>query len=237
VNHLDLTLPTLFDNLALDEALLLEAESCGASVLRTWEWPKWAVVLGAGGKLTEEVHEEICREDHVELARRSSGGGTVLLGTGCLLYSLILPYEHHPALKDVKASYCYILGELAAALAGLIAPIAPAGISDLATAGRKFSGNSQQRKRTHLLHHGSLLYDFDLDRVTRYLKEPSRQPDYRQGRGHRAFLMNLPATAPELTRRLRERWRAVDALQHWPQEKCRELVESKYGQEEWTRRR
>src|SRR5581483_7530419 len=38
MHFLDLTLPTLTENLALDEALLLEAEEGGAEVLRLWEW-------------------------------------------------------------------------------------------------------------------------------------------------------------------------------------------------------
>ena len=50
MRYLDLTLPDAAANLALDEALLLQAEEtqCG-EVLRVWEWPLPAVVLGAGG--------------------------------------------------------------------------------------------------------------------------------------------------------------------------------------------
>src|SRR5947208_2305701 len=46
---LDLTLPTAAENLALDEALLLAAEGGGPEVLRLWENPSYAVVLGSGG--------------------------------------------------------------------------------------------------------------------------------------------------------------------------------------------
>ena len=45
---LDATLGALAENLALDEALLLAAEAGGPEVLRLWEWPSPAVVLGAG---------------------------------------------------------------------------------------------------------------------------------------------------------------------------------------------
>ena len=49
---LDLTLPIAAENLALDEALLLAAEESGAGeVLRLWELPSLAVVLGAGGSV------------------------------------------------------------------------------------------------------------------------------------------------------------------------------------------
>jgi lipoate-protein ligase A len=234
---LDLTLPTLAENLALDEALLLDAEEGGPSLLRVWNWSHFAVVLGAGGKVAEDVDETACRADQVPLLRRSSGGGTVLLGPGCLLYSLILPYDSHPACKDVNASYRHILGEMAAALADLAPGITCAGTSDLASGDRKFSGNSQQRKRTHFLHHGTLLYAFDLAKIPRYLKNPARQPDYRQDRDHLAFLMNLPADPAELGQRLRLRWRALEPLESWPRHKVRELVAEKYGREDWTQRR
>ena len=236
MHFLDLTLPTLAENLALDEALLVDAETCGPALLRIWNWSQYAVILGAGGKLNEEIEAAACEADGVSVARRSSGGGTVLLGPGCLLYSLILPYERHTALKDVNACYRHVLGEMAEALTGLAPNISQAGTSDLACAGRKFSGNSQQRKRTHFLHHGTLLFAFDLAKIARYVKQPPRQPAYRQGRGHDAFLMNLPATAIELTLRLRRQWQAVKSLETWPEEKVAELVREKYGRDKWTMR-
>jgi lipoate-protein ligase A len=74
MRYLGLTLPTPEENLALDEALLVAAEAGGGEVLRVWEWPRPAVVLGSGGKLTEEVDVSACRADGVPVLRRSSGG-------------------------------------------------------------------------------------------------------------------------------------------------------------------
>src|SRR5437762_3043532 len=96
---LDLTLPSAVANLALDEALLLEAEAGrGGEVLRLWEWPSPAVVLGSGGILREDVDEDACRADGVPVLRRASGGGTVLLSRGCLCYSLVLAMDRTPEL-------------------------------------------------------------------------------------------------------------------------------------------
>jgi lipoate-protein ligase A len=238
MRFLDLTRPTAAENLALDEAQLLEAEAGrGGEVLRLWEWPRAAVVLGAGCALADDVDEVACRADGVPILRRASGGGTVLLGPGCLCYSLVLAYARGPALREVTPSYEWILGRVRAALDGLLPRIEQAGTSDLADSGLKFSGNAQQRKRDHLLHHGTLLYNFDLSRVGRYLRAPERQPDYRGRRDHAAFLRNLPAGAEKLKRSLRDVWRADEPLTDWPQQLVRQLAETKYERDEWTRRR
>src|SRR6266849_10384945 len=117
MRYLDRTLPSAAENLALDEALLLEAEAgAGGEVLRLWEWPHPAVVLGSGCRIADDVDEGTCAADGVPLLRRSSGGGTVLLGHGCLLYSLVLRFDRHPALSEIRPSYRYILGEVLEAL-------------------------------------------------------------------------------------------------------------------------
>jgi lipoate-protein ligase A len=238
MRYLDRTLPTAEENLALDEALLLEADAGrGADLLRVWHLEQQAVVLGAGCSLAHDVNEAACRADGVPVLRRSSGGGTVLLGHGCLCYSLVLRYEFDPALGEIGSSYAFILARLREGLLPLQPGIDRAGTSDLAVGGRKISGNAQQRKRGHLLHHGTLLFDFDVARLGQYLRQPERQPKYRAGRDHVDFMMNLPATADEIKRRLRDAWGAGEERKGWPAEEVRRLVAAKYSTTEWVRRR
>jgi lipoate-protein ligase A len=238
MQFLDLALATVAENLALDEALLLEAESGrGGEVLRLWEWPELAVILGSGCRLAEDADETACLAGGVPILRRSSGGGSVLLGTGCLCYSLVLSYDRSPALGGIRSSYVFILERIRQTLFDILPGITCAGISDLAVEGRKFSGNSQQRKRGFLLHHGTLLYNFGLDQVGRYLRLPARQPDYRCGREHAAFLVNLPVSAADLQRRLQVIWQANVDLRAWPKHLVGQLVEAKYTKEGWIRRR
>ena len=202
-----------------------------------WEWPEPAVVLGSGCRLAGDADENACLAGRVPILRRASGGGTVLLGAGCLCFSLVLSYDRSAALRDIRPSYCYILAGIRDALSDIVPGITCAGTSDLAVNGRKFSGNSQQRKRRFLLHHGTLLYDFDLDQLSRYLRMPARQPDYRCGREHAAFLTNLPATAMDMRRRLRTAWEAGTECTTWPRDLVRQLTVDKYNRPEWIRRR
>jgi lipoate-protein ligase A len=235
---LELTLPSPAENLALDEALLLDAEDGAAGeVLRVWEFPRPVVVLGAGCRLRENVNEETCHADAVPILRRASGGGTVLWGHGCLLFSLVLRCDRSPELTQIMSSYRHILGRIAAALAADGVQAEQAGTSDLAIAGRKFSGNAQQRKRSHFLHHGTLLYGFDLAQVGRYLLPPPRQPEYRDGRAHTDFLCNLPIGRDDLKRRLRDLWRADRTVDSWLEDRVVQLVRDKYSTEAWIRRR
>jgi lipoate-protein ligase A len=233
---LELTLASPEEDLALDEALLLAAEAGQAGeVLRLWERPGPAVVLGSGCKLAEDVDVAACRAGGVPVLRRSSGGGTVLLGRGCLCFSLVLAYDRAAALSEIRPSFAWILQRV---IAGLAVPgVEQAGISDLAVAGRKFSGNAQQRKRHHLLHHGTLLYDMDLAAVSRYLRQPARQPEYRAGREHGSFLCNLGLGRGELVERLGLAWGAQRRRDTWPGDLVRQLVEEKYTRVEWTWRR
>jgi lipoate---protein ligase len=206
-------------------------------VLRFWEWPSLAVIIGAGGQWAEEADTPACQRDGVPILRRSSGGGAVLLGPGCLCFSLVLAYDRHPALTDLHASYRFILEATAAALAPLAPGIAPAGISDLAIADKKCSGNSQQRKRTHLLHHGTILCSFGLASISRYLAHPPREPEYRGRRSHGEFVANLGAPISDAKQRLAAAWQADQPTASWPEGVVRKLVAEKYGRAEWHRRR
>src|SRR5262249_6225479 len=117
MKYLELTLPSAAENIALDEALLLEAEAGrGGEILRLWEWQSPAVILGAGCRLTEDLKEMQCQADRVPILRRSSGGGTVLLNAGCLCFTLVLSYNRDPALCEIRSSICFILRRIRDAL-------------------------------------------------------------------------------------------------------------------------
>ena len=108
------------------------------------------------------------------------------------MYAIVLSYERYPRLQAIDEAHRHVLGRLAEGIGGYVPGVRHVGISDLALGDRKFSGNSLRAKRRHFLYHGTLLYDFPLSVVGRYLARPPREPEYRGGRGHAEFLVNLP---------------------------------------------
>jgi lipoate-protein ligase A len=148
-------------------------------------------------------------------------------------------------MREIHSSFRFILGQIRDAIAPFTTHHSPlanpgielAGISDLAIAGRKFSGNSQQRKRRFLLHHGTILYALDTGLVDRYLRMPARQPEYREQRKHSEFLTNMPVDCDTLKLTLSAAWSAISITNAWPQDAVRQLAEDKYARPEWIRRR
>jgi lipoate-protein ligase A len=180
------------EHLAREWRMFESVESGGGGRFAIWEACRPTVVLGRSNRLEEWVHVDACRQDGVDILRRSSGGGAVVLGPGCVNYAVVVPVVSHPALASVALSFRFVLQHVIDALERYRLQLA--GQSDLVRGGRKVSGNAQRRGRQALLHHGTVLYDFDPQLAVRYLIEPRRQPSYRAGRSHGLFLGNLGAS-------------------------------------------
>jgi lipoate-protein ligase A len=240
MRYLDLTMPGIAANLALDEALLIEADERGAGpVLRIWEPESMAVVLGASGRWRDDVCVEACRADGVAIARRSSGGGTVVVGPGTLNVTVVLPSDAGPGLGAVDRAQQYVLGRFADAIRSRGPDVALLGLGDLTIDRRKFSGSAQRRLRTHFLVHATILYDFPLGLVSRYTRLPRRQPPYREGRSHDDFLVNLDLPRPALIEAVRSAWLPPDRPPEpavVPADLVRELVASRFADPAWIER-
>ncbi|MEQ2008370.1 MAG: lipoate--protein ligase family protein [Limisphaerales bacterium] len=233
---LDLTLPTPAENLACDEALLDDCEARGGSALRFWESTTPFVVVGYANAVASEVNLPACDAAQVPVLRRCSGGGTVVQGPGCLNYALVLEIADNPALATVSGANQFILRRNAAALSSLLDELVElCGDTDLVWRGRKFSGNAQRRRKTHLLFHGTVLFGFDTALVEKFLPLPTRQPAYREARAHQEFIGNLPLASAAVKHAFAEAWSANEELAAWPEERTRRLVRERYALAEWNR--
>jgi lipoate-protein ligase A len=238
MRYINATLPTPQHNLAADEALLDVCEQTGADeIIRFWESAAPFVVLGYSNKIATEANLEACRLENVPVLRRCSGGGAVVQGPGCLNYSLVLRIPESGPLTRVTDTNHFIMHRHADIFAKLTGePVTVQGHSDLVIGARKFSGNAQRRKRRYLMFHGCFLLNLDLELIERLLPMPSRQPDYRQSRSHRDFLVNLHLPSDLVVAALREGWQADTEETLLPLELTDTLVQSRYARHDWIHR-
>jgi len=230
MDYLDLTLSTPEENIALDEALLDEAETAADNgsqpreCLRLWEPTAPLVVVGRNSKIDAEVNVAFCDEQGIPVLRRASGGCAIVTGPGCLMYAVVLAYEQRPELRQLDEAHRFVLDTLLKGLRPLVANVDRQGTCDLVVGPHKFSGNSLRCRRNALVYHGTLLYDFPLELVSKCLKQPPREPEYRAGREHASFVMNLPVSAEAMKDGLRTAWQVEGVRADWPEAKVREFV-------------
>ncbi|NMP23530.1 lipoate--protein ligase [Sulfobacillus harzensis] len=149
-------------NVALDSWLVREAPPENDYVMLWQNRP--AVIIGRYQNTYEEVNLDYADEHDIAIVRRMSGGGAVYHDLGNLNYSLVVSTENRP-FND----YLSFTRPVIEALAHFGAKAELTGRNDLTLEGQKFSGNAQYRTPARLLHHGTILFDEDLEVVPRIL--------------------------------------------------------------------
>lgn len=143
-------------NLALEE-YLLNRRDIKEDVFLLWQ-NRPVVVVGRNQNTVEEINREFVRSRGVEVVRRISGGGAVYHDLGNLNFTFIAHEE--PGLSLDFARYT---APVIKAL-GLIGVKAEnQGRNDITIQGRKFSGNAQCRLCGRVMHHGTILFDSNLE--------------------------------------------------------------------------
>ena len=236
---LDLSFSEPALNLACDEVLLDEVHSGNREpTLRFWESPSLFVVVGYGNDIERECRTQACQKLGIPILRRSSGGGTVLQGPGCLNYSLILQIAEEEKTEYIGTTNCRVMKTNRDALGQALGQaVEIEGHTDLAIDGVKFSGNAQRRKRNALLFHGTILLAFDLPLIGQALRLPSSEPDYREGRSHETFCRNIPLTPEAVKQALCQSWLCGGHAPPIDAGKVQRLAGEKYSRPDWIHRR
>jgi lipoate-protein ligase A len=155
----------------------------------TWIPDKTYIVLGASNRAEDALYVDNVEQDHITVLKRPSGGQTVMLTPNNLVIAVVFfdPKSLQP--KDV---FEYINKLIIAAIekAG-ISHLSMKGISDIAVDGKKISGSAIYRRKDALLYHAVLNMGEDATSFEKYLKHPSKEPDYRKGRSHSDFVTSL----------------------------------------------
>ena len=159
IRIVDVGITDPYANLALEEYLF---RSCGAdeAVLFLWQNEN-TVVLGRNQNVYTQCNLEHVSGYETRICRRKSGGGAVYHDMGNLNYTFIAPYD-----TDWKEiNYGMLLKVLSQA--GIEADFS--GRNDLVCDGRKVSGNAFYTEDNKICHHGTLLVNVDVERMTALL--------------------------------------------------------------------
>ncbi|WP_110643199.1 biotin/lipoate A/B protein ligase family protein [Salinicola sp. CPA57] len=158
-------------HMALDEVLTREvAAGRRGPTLRVWEWDRAAIIIGVFQSLANEVDGEAARNAGIEVVRRISGGGAMFVEPGnTITWSLIVPETLVQGLTFVE-SYAFLDDWVIQALGdmGIKAWYVP--INDITSPGGKIAGAAQKRINGAVLHHVTMAYDIDADKLTRVLR-------------------------------------------------------------------
>jgi len=173
----------------IDDLVMSRMQQGADYACEIYEAERVEVVLGRACKVEEDVMSDVCATDGVSISRRRGGGGTVVLAPGTLIISMAgrssLQYHLREHMNAVNLVIISILEKLG------VDSLSIRGTSDIAIGMNKILGSSLYRRKDLLLYQGSLLINPDLDLINRYLKQPRKQPSYRNGRPHGSFVTSL----------------------------------------------
>lgn len=147
--------------LATEEYLLKNFDD---DIFMLWQSDK-TVVVGKHQNALGEVNYRYVRENDITVARRISGGGTVYHDAGNVNFAFI---------KNVKSpaeiSFKQFTEPVVEALAQLDIEATTSGRNDLLIKGLKISGNAEHVFKNRVLHHGTLLFNSDLENLGNSIK-------------------------------------------------------------------
>ncbi len=176
-------------NLATEQ-YLLESLEPGDCVLYLWQNQN-TIVIGRNQNPWTECRTELLESEGGHLTRRLSGGGAVFHDLGNLNFTFLVNTEDYDLDKQ--------LGVILTALESLGIQAIRSGRNDILTGGRKFSGNAFYKHHGHAYHHGTLLVEADMEKLSRYLTPSKAKLSSKGVDSVRSRVVNLKDICPELT--------------------------------------
>ncbi len=149
-------------NLALEQYVFDEMDR-SEEYFMLWQNAN-AIIVGKHQNTFAEINRAYVEEHDVSVVRRLSGGGAVYHDLGNLNYTIIA--DNSPDGGFDFETFCR---PVVAALNKLGVPAEVSGRNDMTVDGKKFSGNAQYIKHGRIMHHGTILYNADMNAVAQAL--------------------------------------------------------------------
>lgn len=168
--------------LATEEYLLKNFDE---DIFMLWQ-SEDTVVLGKHQNAMAEINYPFIRENNITITRRISGGGTVFHDAGNVNFSFI---------KNVKSpaeiSFSQFTEPVREALAELGIEATTSGRNDLLIEGFKISGNAEHVFKKRVLHHGTLLFNSDLENLGQAIKVVPGKYESKAVQSNRSKVANI----------------------------------------------
>ena len=149
-------------NLAFEEFVLTHRTR--EAYLLLWQNDN-TIVIGQNQNVEEEIDRAFVDANHIHVVRRMSGGGAVYHDLGNLNYSFITD-----AGDKSQLAFSRFTAPVVSALKALGLDAEASGRNDILVSGQKVSGTAQRLAGDRILHHGTLLFDSDLNTMSRALR-------------------------------------------------------------------
>ena len=177
-------------NMALDE-YALEQLPLDEPLFYLWQ-NRAAVIIGINQDIHAEVDLDYAREHDIMVARRITGGGAVYHDLGNLNYTIV------GRSTDMERDYPEYARYMLHALQSLGIRAELSGRNDILVDGRKVSGYAKRVYKDRLMVHGTLMYDVDIDRLTRVLTPPTEKLESKGIASVKSRVLNLRDRLPQL---------------------------------------
>ena len=151
-----------YHNLALEQ-FVFDRLDRGSSYFMLWQNHN-SIIVGKHQNTIEEVNAAFVKERDITVARRLSGGGAVYHDLGNLNFTFITDAGETGGIEF--SAFCQPIQK---ALQSFGVPVELSGRNDMTVEGKKFSGNAQYVKQNRVMHHGTILYNCDLDILSQAL--------------------------------------------------------------------
>lgn len=143
-------------NLALEEYALKYLD-LNEDIIIMWQ-NEPTVVIGRNQNTIEEINSKFIKENDINVVRRLSGGGAVFHDLGNLNFTFITS-SHENSVNNFKKFTKPVID----ALHKLGVNAEFSGRNDITVDSKKVSGNAQYYYKDKMLHHGTILFDANLD--------------------------------------------------------------------------
>ena len=156
-------------NIAFDN-WCLEHLRCPETVFCLWRNAP-AVIIGRNQDPDSEVNLKFLKDNNIALIRRSTGGGAVYHDLNNLNYSIYRPLKGGPDVVEDEF-HDPAVELIAKALRSMGVQAEIGGRNDIFAGGKKISGFAKRIWQDRVLVHGTLMFDVDIDTLTRALDVP-----------------------------------------------------------------